>query len=260
MMDVRKPLRFSIILFLTLLCTGHLRAQIVNIEELRITGTNDSTRWYGTVKAAATLTKIAQQSLQIGSGIRVQYKHDPHMVPWLANGTLLRAGQQDFTRQLFGHVRYNYKINSVWSTETFVQVSANPVQLLQERSLVGAGLRFRALKSKNGRQRIYLGAAALWERNRFSDPFGTLYRQRFSGYFSLTLKAGKYAVLYSTTYYQPVWGLAGYFRFSTEWNLQVPVGEHLSFTTDYTYGIDRDLPEAASAYTYTWINGLMWHF
>ncbi|MBK9336636.1 MAG: DUF481 domain-containing protein [Lewinellaceae bacterium] len=200
-----------------------LYAQVVNIEEQRITGTRDSVRWYGHLRGNASLVKVQQQSLQIQVQTKVQYKHDPHLTLLLLNLNLLRAGNKDFARQAFAHLRYNYKLSETWTWEAFAQTQTSPIQLLDQRSLLGAGPRWRLFKSPDGRQRIYLGAAWLWEQNTFTEPNGQQARHRSSNYISMTFRPGKQVTFIGTTYWQPVWGLIRNYRFSTDWLLRVDI-------------------------------------
>src|SRR5690349_20468681 len=90
-------------------------AQIVNIEEQRVTGTRDSIHWYGQLRGGASLVKVQARSLQLQTQVKVQYKQDPHLTLLLLNLNLLRAGQRDFARQAFAHLRYNYKLSEKWT-------------------------------------------------------------------------------------------------------------------------------------------------
>lgn len=235
-----------------------LSAQIVNIEEQRITGTNDSTHWYGYLRGSAALAKVKQQSLQLQGQSKVQFKSDPHLALLLLNLNLLRAGGNDFTRRAFAHLRYNYKISGAWTWEAFGQLQTSPLQLLSQRSLLGTGARWRLLKSKDGRQRVYLGAAWLWEQNRFAEPAAPQAWHRSSNYASATFRIGKQHSLVGTVYWQPVWGLVPNYRLSTEWLLKVSLTKRLSFTSDFSYSVDKNLPPGAPAETYSWMNGISW--
>jgi len=245
-------------LFWSAVASHTLLSQVVNIEEQRITGTNDSTRWYGHLRGGVSLAKVQQQSLQLQAQVKVQYKADPHLTLLLLNVNLLRAGNQDFARQAFAHLRYNYKLSKTWTWEAFTQVQTSPIQLLEQRNLFGTGARWRLLKSKNGRQRIYLGAAWLWEHNRFTKPFEPSSWHRSSNYISTTFRPNKKMVLIQTTYWQPVLGLIRNYRLSAEWLMKVDLTKKLAFTIDFEYGIDKNLPKGAPAETYAWRNGLSW--
>lgn len=235
---------------------GPSLAQIVNIEERRITGTNDSTHWYGHLNLAANLSKVKDQILQFSATGQVQYKKDRSLFLLLLDGKFLRAGEQDFNRAGFAHLRYNYKISDPLVLEAFAQAQYNKLLLIELRVLAGAGLRYRLFKDKSGGNRIYAGMAYLYERNRFLEGGGETGWHRLSNYISFTFRPWQGVKLVSTTYYQPqLFDLANY-RFSTEWRLDMPLGKRLSFTTDFTYSIDRSLPIDAPASTYAWLNGL----
>lgn len=246
---------FCLILALT---SSLLRAQVVNIEEQRITGTRDSVHWYGHLRGGVSLAKVQQQSLQLQGQAKVQYKNDRHLTLLLLNINLLRAGNKDFARQAFAHLRYNFKFSDTWIGEAFGQVQTSPIQLLQQRNLFGAGLRYRLLKSADGRQRIYLGAAWLWEHSRFTEPENPRSWHRSSNYISTTFRPGNKVTLINTTYWQPVWGLIRNFRLSSEWLLKVDLTKKLAFTVDFDYGLDKNLPAGAPAETYAWRNGIVW--
>lgn len=252
------PMKRLICIPLFCLLAPTLFAQVVNIEEQRITGTNDSTHWYGHLRGGFSLVKVQQQSLQVQGQVKVQYKSDPHLTLLLLNVNLLRAGNQDFARQAFAHLRYNYKLSAIWTWEAFAQIQTSPIQLLEQRGLVGTGPRLRLLKSKDGRQRMYLGTAWLWEQNRFKEPFGYSARHRSSNYLSMTFRPGKQLMLIQTTYWQPVIGYIRNYRLSSEWLLKIDLTKKLAITIDFEYGIDKNLPPGAPQETYAWRNGIAW--
>lgn len=249
---------YIISVFFLLSSSPTLFAQVVNIEEQRITGTNDTTHWYGHLRGGVSLAKVQQQSLQVHGQVKVQYKSDPHLLLLLLNVNLLRAGNQDFARQAFAHLRYNYKLNEIWTWEAYMQVQTSPIQLLDQRNLIGTGARFRLLKSRDGRQRIYLGTAWLYEQNRFKEAFERTSWHRSSNYISTTLRPNPKMVLIQTTYWQPVLGLIRNYRLSSEWLLKIDLTKKLAFTLDFEYSIDKNLPPGAPKETFAWRNGLSW--
>lgn len=233
-------------------------AQVVNIEEQRITGTVDTLHWYGHVHGGMALAKVEQQSLQVQGDIKIQFKDDPHQVLLLLDVNLLSAGDEDFTRQAFAHLRYNYKLSRTWSWEAFGQIQTSPIQLLEQRNLIGTGVRWRILKSKDGRQRIYLGTALLWEYNQFTESNGSSTLQRSSNYLSTTFRPGEKIELIQTTYWQPSLKDIHNYRLSTDWQFKIELTKKLAFTIDFEYSIDKNLPPGAPSETYAWSNGISW--
>jgi hypothetical protein len=251
---------FCIGFCLAFVATAAIKAQVVNIEEQRITGTTDTVHWYGHLRGSSSFVKVMDQSFQFQSQVKVQYKDDPHLLLLLLNAGWLRAGGTDISRQTFAHFRYNYKLSGAWVWEAFAQIQSSPVQLLRQRHLAGTGVRWRALKSKNGRQRIYMGAAWLWEENFFSGDVPSNRWHRSSNYLSSTFRAGKHAALIQTTYWQPVIGYIKNYRLSTEWVLKVDLGKHLALTMEFDYSVDRNLPKEAPQEIIAWRNGLNLQF
>ncbi len=238
-----------------------LSAQIVNIEDMRITGTNDSTRWYGSTQAAFTLTKVQEQTTVLQADSRLQYKYHRNVLLLLLNANFLRAGAQNFVNTAFAHLRYNYKINPVLSWELYGQQQSNQLQLMKSRTLLGTGLRRRFFLNKSKTSRMYLGVAYLYEKNIFTESYGKRDWHRMSNYLSISLRAPKSSIiLRGTTYWQPAIGYIKNVRYSTEWTLELPITEHLRFTTNITYSVDRGLPQAAPLEAYNWVNGVAWQW
>lgn len=242
-----------------LLISLSLHAQIVNIEEMRITGTNDSLRWYGALKGAFVLTKVKEQTMRLHGESRVQYKRRRNIWLLLLNADFLRAGGQDFSNAAFVHLRYNYKIRTPLSWEVYGQQQTNRLLLIRSRTLLGTGLRQRFFVNRRQNSRLYLGTAWLYEQNYFVENYGQQAWQRWSNYVSITLRQQKTGtVLQGTTYWQPAFSDFRNYRFSTEWSLELPLGKHLRFSTDFAYSIDQGLPNAAPLGIYNWQNGLVW--
>lgn len=254
------PFSFYTVVCLYLLTTTAAHAQIVNIEEQRITGTNDSTHWYGYLHGSAALIKVKQQSLQLAGDAKIEFKNASHLALLLLNISLLRAGDQDFAKRAFAHLRYNYELSEPLKWEAFAQIQTSPIQLLDQRRLVGTGPRLRLFKSDGGIQRIYLGTAWLWEHNIFTESYGEQFWNRSSNYISATFRIGKQNLLIGTTYWQPVWGRIGNYRLSTEWLLKLSLTKKLAFTVDFSYSLDKNLPPEANAESYRWRNGVSWQF
>jgi Protein of unknown function, DUF481 len=237
-----------------------LAAQIVNIEEQRITGTNDSVHWYGHLRLGANLVKVQEEVLQLNANAQVEHKMGKNMLLLLTDARFLRAGGKDFNNAGFVHLRYNRKLADPLSVEVFTQAQFNRLLYVKLRALVGAGLRYRVLKSASGKNRAYIGAAYLYEQNQFTDATEDRNWHRLSGYFSFTLRPWQGVTLVSTTYFQPKITYWENHRFATEWRLDTPLGKKLSFFTDFSLQTDKALPIDAPATNYAWQNGLTYRF
>jgi len=249
-----------IVFFLLSFCSEKMLAQIVNIEERRITSTNDTTDWYGFLRFGATLSKVKDDILQFNSTGQIQYKHNRNLTLLLLDARLLRAGDQDFNRSGFAHLRYNRELSDPLKFEAFAQGQFNKLLLIESRLLAGSGLRYRLLKSKDGKQRIYSGLAMLFEKNTFLENLGEQEWWRLSSYISFTFRPWEGVKLVSTTYFQPQIDDWENYRMSSELRLDMPLGKKLSFYTDFSMSIDQSLPADAPTSVYAWVNGLTWRF
>lgn len=254
-----SKLRSALCALLLFIVWSRPQAQIVNIEEMRITGTNDSLRWYGALKGSFALAQVKEKTILLHAESRVQYKHRRHVWLLLLNANFLNAGGKDFTNAAFAHLRYNYKLLDPLSLEVYAQQQTNRLLLIKNRTLFGTGLRQRFFLSYKQNSRLYLGTAWLYEQNHFTENYGNRSWHRWSNYVSITLRQQKTgAVLQGTTYWQPTFADFRNYRFSTEWSLELPIGKRLRFSTDFAYSLDRGLPDAAPPGIYTWQNGLVW--
>lgn len=235
-------------------------AQIVNIEDQRITGTNDTTRWYGLLRFGANLVKNREQVLSLNATGQVQYKKDKSLLLLLLDARFLRAGSKNFNNKGFSHLRYNYSLTDKTTLEAFAQTQYNRLLLIELRSLAGAGLRFRLFKDQSGKNRIYAGTAYLAEHTRFIDIENPQVWQRWSSYLSFTFRPGKNIKLVGTTYYQPQIGDFSNYRLSSEARFNFPISRKLNFSLDFSYSIDQSLPETAPVDIYSWTNSLTWRF
>ncbi len=254
------PIVRAFCLLALLFSQNYLSAQVVNIEERRIAGTNDSTNWYGHVKLGANFSKVKDDILQFNSTGQVQYKSGRHLTLLLLNARFLRAGDRDFNRSGFSHLRYNRKFTSKLVWEAYGQAQFNKLLLIELRALAGSGMRYRLLKSKDGKQRIYTGVALLFEHNQFLENLDDEDWWRLSSYVSFTFRPWDGVKIVNTTYFQPQIDDFENYRMSSEWRLDFPLSKHLSFNTDFTISLDHSLPSDAPENTYAWLNGLTFRF
>ena len=119
----------------------------------------------------------------------------------------------------FAHARYDYELTRALSWEAFIQTQSDVFQLIKIRDLVGIGPRFTLYD--DGRFGLFLGVAAMWERDVYEVALGgpdarMQMAMRSSVYLSAhaTLTNGIDAV--TTTYVQPRWTDASDIRVLSE--------------------------------------------
>ncbi len=233
-----------------------LLAQIINIEEKRFKNTLDSVRWYGDLEFGASLAKVQKEVIQFRLGAQVEYKNQKHLVLWLTDYNLLRAGGEAFDNAVFQHVRYNYKVQENVAWEIYAQVQNNKLQHINLRSLAGTGIRWRAYKNKSGKNRIYLGTSFLYEDNLFKGGEEKKYL-RSSNYWSVTVQNGTFK-FNSTTYYQPELRYLRSARLSTQNSISFKLTKQLSFKVNVRAAYDSTVPIGLNIWTYSLENGVRW--
>ena len=244
---------------LVILNAYNASAQIVNIEDLRIHETNDSVNWYGSIGAGFNYVRIREEALQLSFDSRAQYKSGKHLWLCLFNAALLRAGNQDFNNNAFGHLRYNYKLLPGWTLEAYAQLQQNRLILLRSRTLSGAGIRWKTWRhSEHIPLDLYLGVSFMYEENIFKSDEPALFATRASSYISWSYRFNERVSLFSTTYFQPVVGGPYNYRALSDWRLSMPVGRKLSINIQYTWTRETYLPDQAPPETVVWRNSLVW--
>jgi putative salt-induced outer membrane protein YdiY len=254
----RLPLRLWI---LAVLCfkISAIKAQIINIEERRIRGTNDSTHWYGQVNVGMTMTKVKESVIQLNGDLQLEYKRKKHLWLALSNYNFVKAGNKAFVNSLFQHLRYNYKIKEYFTWECFGQVQQNQIQLITFRGLVGCGLRYRLFRKHKGKSRAYIGTAYMIEQNQFKQNDRHLYH-RLSNYFSITYKPTNSIFFQNTNYFQPSLFDFNRNRWSSETDIEFGITKKLSFRAAMNLNYDATLPEAIPKFSFNMMNGLRWKF
>lgn len=255
---LRKLVRIAVKAIVVLLLV-HVpaAAQIVNIEDKRVR-LRDSSAWAGNVDVGFSILQNTKQIITGRLGFLVEYSQKKHFVMGLGGFNALQADRQKLTNDGFLHLRHNYELRPRWVTEAYTQIQYNELMRIRSRSLVGAGLRYKIRYQK---QRLYLGASYMFERNLLQDLTELRYH-RFSSYLSINLTLPNGSRFVSTTYYQPVLTDLANARVASETSLQFKITKNTSFRTVFALVFDGDplLPEAVPNTTYSLTNGLRFDF
>ena len=122
----------------------------------------------------------------------------------------------------FQHIRYNYKVNSWFTPEVFVQGQYNPIWDMKGRVLAGLGPRFRMLEREH--TSAFLGTLVMYEYEEAGDDDTTVVSNdiRLSSYltFGLDYETFRFS---SITYYQPRLDAWSDFRVATDNSITVPI-------------------------------------
>ncbi len=221
------------LLFLSFSFTS--RAQlIVNVENSRIQ--SDTTGLKGDVGTSFSLAQNVQQVLNISGAMHLQYKTQKDLYLLIANYNLLKANKQNFSNNMFYHLRYNRKLDKHVRWEVFTQWQQNSITNIDLRALYGTGPRFKVIDSKVFK--IYAGTLVMYEHERDKNPEVTYNEIRGDAYVSFTYKPNPVFDVTATTFYQPLFRTPKDFRVLNQITFSIKATKHLSITTNWNYSYD----------------------
>ena len=238
-----------LLLSILFLIPGLLSAQLVNIESKRIQ--TDSVRF--TLAADFSFNHSNNDGIQvtqIDAALTTQLKSkDLRKIYFLlGNYRLIDAEEGNLQNAWFLHGRFNYQFTEVLRFEAFVQGQYNQLLVVEQRNLIGAGLRVKWMDKE--RFTGYAGNSYMYEVE-YSERAGTTnYNHRNSTYLTLSYaaKADKFSVA-NTVYYQPLYRDISDYRILEQFRLDVPLSGWLSVFTIYNYYFDSQTPLNTEEYT-----------
>ena len=230
-------------------------SQILNVESFRIR--TDTTGWAGKIGLDVSLVKNTKTLIKIGGKAHLQYKTNKSLILLMGQYELLSSNESDLIDKSVLHLRYNYKIRTSISLESFVQGQKNSISKIDFRDLLGIGLRFKL--SKNENFRYYLGTTSMYEFEKTSLQTEEQH-WRWSNYFSFTIIPVNYFSIVSTTYYQPVFSNFSDYRIASQNTLIFKIDKHLSFKTAFNYYFDSTPVLGVPQEQYNLNSGILYAF
>jgi hypothetical protein len=240
----------KILLFTTaLLIPNLLSAQLVNIESRRMQ--TDSVRFTLNADFSFNHTNNDGSNVnQVDAALTTQLKSkDLRKIYFLlGNYKLIDSEGGNLQNAWFLHGRFNYQFSQLLRFESFLQGQYNQLLIVEQRNLIGAGLRVKWVDKE--RFTGYAGNSYMYEVE-YSDRAGTThYNHRNSTYLTLSYAPGskKFSVT-NTVYYQPLYRDFGDYRILEQFRLDVPLSKWLSVFTLYNYYFDSKTPLNSEEYT-----------
>lgn len=224
-------------------------AQLVNIESRRMQ--TDSVRFV--LNADFSFNHTNNDGIkvnQIDGAITTQLKSKDLKKIYLLLGSykLIDAQNKNLQNSWFLHGRFNYKFTPVLRLEAFVQGQYNQLLVVQQRNLVGLGLRAKWIDTENFTG--YAGNSYLYEIE-YSDEAGTTeYNHRNSTYLSLSYfpKSKRFSVA-NTVYYQPLYKDFSDYRVLEQFRLDIPLSSWFKVFALFNYYLDSKTPLNTREYT-----------
>ena len=175
-----------------------------------------------------------------------------------SGGTFISTG--------YAHGRANFMKMSKISYEVFSQIQYDKNRYMNNRFLLGGGLRWRI--SNTYKKGIFIGTEIMYEHERWDNPeneniFIIKDLPKFSSYLSLRLQANRIStfrtVIYCQTGYDPEPGLMRN-RMSYDVQFDIEISKKLHFTLKFTGAYEDHPIYPINKFIYTIENGLVWAF
>ncbi len=248
--------RLNIVLIFLIFSFAASAQLIVNVENSRIH--SDTTGWKGNIGTSFSFTKNVQQVLNINAAMHLQYKTQKDLYLLLANYNLLKGNNQEFSNNMFYHLRYNRKFSKVVRWEVFTQMQQNNVNNIELRALFGTGPRFKMIESQTFR--LYTAALVMYEHERDKKPTITYNDIRGDTYLTFTYKPNPVFDITATTFYQPLLNRLKDFRILNQITFSIKATKHLSVSTNWDYSYDAFPALGTPNINYVISNGINYTF
>ena len=224
---------------LAVLCYGHVEAQ-VDIESIRRDGKAGLT---GSIELDLTVRSGNVDLFEVGPGILLSYVDSVYAILLVASGDVGWEGNERFSNEALGHLRYVHRISHRVYAESFIQANYDKSRRLNYRNLVGGGIRLNLVSTAGAS--LSLGSSYLFEHEQNGVPAGGRHPgatsvNRWNSYVGARLKLSQNAVASGTLYSQPNMSRFSDRRFLMEAKLTASVTDAVSLHTTVFFRHDSD--------------------
>lgn len=236
-------------LFLLIILPALANAQLVNIEAKRMQ--TDSVRFALNADFSFDYTNNnGDEVTEIDAALTTQLKSKDLRKIWflIGNYKLIDSEKKNLQNAWFLHGRFNYKFTALLRLEAFLQGQYNQLLVVEQRNLVGVGMRVKWMDKENFTG--YAGNSYMYEIE-YSDEAGTTaYNHRNSTYLTLSYfpKSQRFSVA-NTIYYQPLYEDFTDYRLLEQFRLDIPLAKWFRVFTIYNYYFDSKTPLNTNEFT-----------
>ena len=233
-------------------------AQILNLNKRMLQ--SDSAEWVGQISVFFSLIDQEVNIANMGYNIDVIKKFKNHSLMAISKLSFASSNKETLLNDGYAHVRATFNRKKRVGEEFFGQVQYNAIRGLQDRSLVGIGLRYVLFDRNN--YGFVVGAALMqeWENWKYVDVISTTSLLKSSNYISLFANVNKQFNFNVISYYQATFINFVNPRISLEVNLNLNITEKLKFTSNFTLYYDKQPIIPIDNFIYTFKNGLGYQF
>ena len=256
--------KFIFCLFIIVLITGLTQAQI-NTEKLRSKTTENG--FNGNAGVEFGLNKGNSNYLSVNGNLRLDYLINRLDFFLVSNYEYKEGNGQKIIYQGFTHLRCVIPLSGRTFLEFFTQKEFNDFILLNDRNLIGSGLRFNILNPVSNTEissgiKIYLGIGAMFENEVYNtQPLGIKKNLiRSTNYLDFYWQADSLMKFSFVNYFQPYVLSIKNFRWLADTNLKFHISKNFSFITHFTLRYDNQPVANLKKYDLELTNGISVQF
>ncbi|GAB4322411.1 MAG: hypothetical protein Kow00127_15030 [Bacteroidales bacterium] len=252
-MNYFKSHRINLLRLIVLLIffhTGQESSGQINTEKFR---KHDSEKGFiFNVSSGISISRGNSEYTSVDGTLRVDYNQDHYSLFAVGSYDFKSGNSETLVHKGFGHLRGIVNLSSRLAAEMFLQQEFNEFLLLADRKVTGAGLRYRLIDLKPGKDtpekegalRSFAGSGIMYERElyRLNDSETNEIVQnpvRITSYLTLDWKINKQASMWAVAYYQPDISDFSNYRTMVEGGLEVAITKKLFLTTQVYYRFNR---------------------
>lgn len=216
---------------------------ILNVERLQ---PGDVSGWHQGVEGAFSVRRGNTEYLDVLAGVVLGHRWSEDWLRAFAGLDYRSETGEGLERDLYLHIRYNHWLAPRWQTFHFVQLQTSHDGLLQQRSLVGSGLRHRVV---DGRTTLDVGTGAMYEaeeldRDRITGTHPADARVwRMANLIVAVRQLSESVRLLGVAYIQPDFAAFGDVRTLTDLSILFSLTENLDLTVRSEWRHDSRPPE-----------------
>lgn len=207
--------------------------------------------------------------LKMDYSLNFSYQNEKNRLMFLTSGEHIRKNKNDdISNEITGQLRYIYGFRDKIKFFTFLQAQTAGALLLNERFLLGGGVRFNVLhtqtiKSKDNFFKLDFSGGLMQERELLDnatlpefEEFKTNYTRSIFSVVSVLDLVDSIRLVNTTYFQQYVKDLSDY-RVFHEMNLIFSINDWLSLAVDFEYRFDSDPPSVLETSDYNTTIGFM---
>lgn len=240
--SVCKQTKLLLLLFFLIIVKFDGFTQIVNIESKRMQ--SDSIRF--ALRSDFSLgyfDYVGNTKLRMKGGLTSQFKtKDMKKVFFFAGDyNFLKSGDNILIKAWIVHFRFNYKISELFRTEAFIQNQHNNLLDVNDRNIIGAGIRFKFFSKEN--IQLYLANSYIYEIETCDSLNSNFYNHRNSTYLSMTASVFKNKLgIINTIYFQPKYSDFSNYSLLEQLKFDLKISNKLSLFSLYNFYYNKLTP------------------